>query len=287
MKNKSVLLYLVVLLTGAAPTAWSDRPWYQDYEEALDRLKRGDARGAILLLEKTLRTGPDPGPQRPTYGMHFMDFFPYLHLARAYLQMGQCDRAQEFLERSARLDRLPPDLQATELRPLRQQIQAQCIPPAKTPAPPAARPAESPPAEKEAPASQPSAPSPTQPKGPATEAPPVGPSVPPTRRPVPAAVLQTAWRAYLRGDYDGAYRVLQDARRQYELDDTAYFILGCSRAARYFREGGADGRLLDEARRYLRQARQLPPELQKRLALFISPKILALYGEHRRAGGGE
>lgn len=287
MKNKSVLLYLVVLLTGTASTAWSDRPWYQDYQEALDRLKKGDARGAIPLLEKTLQTGPDPGPQRPTYGMHFMDFFPYLHLARAYLLMGQCAQAQEMLERSARRDRLPPDLQATELRPLRQQIQAQCALPVKTPAPPAARPAESPLAEKEAPASQPSASSPTQPKSPATDAPPVGPSVPPIRRSVPAAVLQTAWRAYLRGDYDGADRVLREARQQYELDDTAYFILGCSRAARYFREGGTDGRLLEEARRYLRQARQLPPELQSRLALFISPKILALYRESRRAGGGE
>jgi len=280
MRQKPIRAGLVVLLTWIASTAWSDRPWYQDYEEALGRLKRGDARGAIPLLEKTLQTGPDPGPQRPTYGMHFMDFFPYLHLARAYLQTGQCARAQEMLERSARLDRLPPDLYEAEFRPLRQQIQAQCGPPAKASAPPPpTRPVETPPpTEGEAsPRSEASG----------TEAPAVVPSVPSGRRAVPAEVLQTAWRAYLRGDYDGASRVLQDARRQYELDDTAYFILGCSRAARYFREGGTDGRLLDEARRYLRRARRLPPELRRNLSLFISPKILALYGESQRGGGEE
>jgi tetratricopeptide (TPR) repeat protein len=269
MRERHILAGLVLGLTWTVLAAGADRPWYQDYEEALAKLKKGDASGAIPLLERALQTGPDPGPQRPTYGMHFMDFFPYLYLARAYWQMGQCDRAQEFLERSARMDRLPPGLYEAEFRPLHQQIQARCVPPARAPVEPSAPPTAPPPV-----------PAPTPSEVPGAEAPSVRPSV-------PTEVLQAAWRAYRRGDYDGAYRVLQEARRRYELDDTGYFILGCSRAARYFREGGTDGRLLEEARRYLRRVRRLPPELERSLSLFISPKILALYEGSRRLGSGE
>ncbi|MCS7312360.1 MAG: hypothetical protein NZ742_05555, partial [Acidobacteria bacterium] len=81
----------------------------------------------------------------------------------------------------------PPDLQTMELRPLRQQIQAQCAPLPKAPAPLPTRPVESsPPAEKEGPVSPP----PTRPEAPALETPVFGPSA---RRSAPAEVLWTAF----------------------------------------------------------------------------------------------
>jgi hypothetical protein len=75
-----------------------DAPWYFHYELGRDFYRHGDPQRALdaLIEAATLRTEPGHGAR--IYGMWFMDYLPYLEIARAHARLGNWDCAQNALE---------------------------------------------------------------------------------------------------------------------------------------------------------------------------------------------
>lgn len=247
-----VFVLVGVMTVGALSTADADQEWYYYYELGLQRLRDGNAQAAVENLLQAIEKGPEPGPRRRTYGTFFKDFYPYLHLAKAYLILKQCPEAVQAIAMSVQKERINPGNPLYgEFTSVREQARALCERPTGPIEPPPGK-ALPPPDSK-------------------TDVPPVGPS------PVPRAIVLQALEFYVNGRYDRAFQVLKDAEAQYKLDERAYFIMGCSLAARYYAEGEKTPALLQRARDLFRQARPLPERFQQRMAYFVSPKILALY----------
>ncbi|MDW7983651.1 MAG: hypothetical protein RMK16_03050 [Acidobacteriota bacterium] len=101
---------------------------------------------------------------------------------------------------------------------------------------------------------------------------------------MPVEVLRQAVRLYRQGAYRDAVRFLFESQQTYELDDSAYFLVGCSLAAQYFWEGQRDRRLLQEARRYFQRVQTLHPGLESVVPDLVSPKVRAVYEAARRPG---
>ncbi len=240
---------LGIVVFGPA-TADADQEWYYYYELGLQRLRDGNAQAAVENLLQAIEKGPEPGPRRRTYGTFFKDFYPYLHLAKAYLILRQCPEATQAIATSVQKERINPGHPLYgEFTSVREQARTLCE----------RSPIEPPPGKSLPP--------------PDTKTDVIAPGPPP----VPRAIVWQALELYVSGRYGMAFRVLKDAEAQYKLDPRAYFIMGCSLAARYYAEGEKTPALLQQARDLFRQARPLPEGFRRRMTYFVSPKILAVY----------
>jgi tetratricopeptide (TPR) repeat protein len=77
-----------------------DAPWYFHYELGRALLGQGDPQRALdALIEAASRRG-EPGHGARIYGMWFMDYLPYLEIARAHARLGNWDCAQNALDYS-------------------------------------------------------------------------------------------------------------------------------------------------------------------------------------------
>jgi len=246
--------FVLAGMVGGLSTAYAEQEWYYYYELGLQQLRDGNAQAAVENLLRAIEKGPEPGPRRRTYGTFFKDFYPYLYLAKAYLVLQRCPEAVQAIATSVQKERIDPGNPLYgEFTSVREQVRALCE------RPPGGGPTEPPPGK------------PLPPPHSKTDVPPPGPL------PVPRAVVLQALEFYANGRYDRAFQVLKDAEAQYKLDERAYFIMGCSLAARYYAEGEKTPALLQQARDLFRQARPLPERFQRRMTYLVSPKILALY----------
>jgi hypothetical protein len=83
-------------------TKGQEAPWYFHYELGRNLFRRGDPQRALdALIEAANRRG-EPGHGARIYGMWFMDYLPYLEIARAHARLGNWDCAQNALEFSRR-----------------------------------------------------------------------------------------------------------------------------------------------------------------------------------------
>ncbi len=264
--------FLGSLGMATVPVAVAQQSWDFHYQLGLQQLRNGDPQGAIESLTSALQKGPPPGPRRLTAGGRWVNFFPYLYLARAYLALKDCEQARRMIEASVQKHEVPTDHPDYTLQfvPTQRSIQAACGAPA-------------PPPKSEAEAPSPKEP-PPEPAPEALEATPPSPPAPAVRPAVPVEVLRQAVRLYRRGAYRDVVRLLVESQRTYELDDGAYFLLGCSLASQYFWEGQRDRRLLQAARAYFQRVRRLPPTLEPVVPDLVSPKVWAVY-EGARQGG--
>ena len=87
----------------------SDAPWYFHYELGLELTEQGDAERALEALIDAVDRRPDPQRKARLYGMWFMDYLPYLQIARAHAQLGNRECALDALRLSEELGEVLPD----------------------------------------------------------------------------------------------------------------------------------------------------------------------------------
>lgn len=96
----------LALLT-AAPGAVADE-WYDAYERGAKALEHRQGYKAVESFSRAIRLLAKPGENLITYGTNRMAaYYPYLHLAEAYLLVGNPEAAQEALRRSEAQGREP------------------------------------------------------------------------------------------------------------------------------------------------------------------------------------
>ncbi len=96
-----MVLFLVTIWVWTAPAS-ADR-WYEHYARAEAALAAEQWGDAIAELNQALERRADSGARVRTYGMHTVDYFPYLRLGIAYLGSGQPSAALRALETEERL----------------------------------------------------------------------------------------------------------------------------------------------------------------------------------------
>lgn len=90
-----------LVLVGVKP-AGADL-WYQHYQKAEEALQRQEWKAAVEELNQAIQRRGDSGARVRTYGMRTTDYFPYLGLGIAYVNLGQPDAALQAFETEERL----------------------------------------------------------------------------------------------------------------------------------------------------------------------------------------
>jgi len=86
-----------------------DAPWYFHYELGLELAERGDAQRALDALIDSVDRRPEPQRKARLYGMWFLDYLPYLQIARAHAHLGNRECAMDALRLSEQLGEVTPD----------------------------------------------------------------------------------------------------------------------------------------------------------------------------------
>jgi len=104
------ILALLLLATFASARAGRAQEWHESYREGLKALSQGQPQRAVSLLEQAAGKRPQPGRNVVTYGTNVEPrYYPYLHLAEAYLQLRDLPGALSALKRSEKWNAEPAD----------------------------------------------------------------------------------------------------------------------------------------------------------------------------------
>ncbi len=87
----------------------SDAPWYFHYELGLSLAEHGDSQRALDALIDSVDRRPEPQRKARLYGMWFLDYLPYLQIARAHAKLGNRECALDALRLSQDLGEVGPD----------------------------------------------------------------------------------------------------------------------------------------------------------------------------------
>ena len=91
----------LALVLAATSSAFADT-WFESYHKAENALREERWSEAVRLLNAALDERPESGVGVRTYGMRFVDYFPYLDLGIAYFHLGQLDAALSAFETEER-----------------------------------------------------------------------------------------------------------------------------------------------------------------------------------------
>lgn len=96
-----------------------EAPWYFHYELGLSLAEHGDPQRALDALIDSVDRRPEPQRKARLYGMWFLDYLPYLQIARAHAQLGNRECALDALRLSQELGEVVPgDRDVYELKSL-------------------------------------------------------------------------------------------------------------------------------------------------------------------------
>jgi hypothetical protein len=73
--------------------------WYENYDRAEKAMAAEDWARAVELLEEAIAQEGESGVDKRTYGLNFINYFPYLQLGIAHYNLGNYDAAVTALER--------------------------------------------------------------------------------------------------------------------------------------------------------------------------------------------
>lgn len=74
--------------------------WYVDYEKAMAAIQKQQWQMALNFLNAAIAAKAEEKANAKTYGLRFIDYFPYLYRGIAYYHLGNYDRAEEDLKKS-------------------------------------------------------------------------------------------------------------------------------------------------------------------------------------------
>lgn len=114
-------LALVLLLF---PTSLRAEPWYDAYHKGQEALEAEDWNEAVRHLNEALKENPKSSAHARTYGLRYIEYFPFLQLGVAYYHLGQPDAALQAFETEERQGEIAQSETATQtLQSFRDRIQ--------------------------------------------------------------------------------------------------------------------------------------------------------------------
>jgi tetratricopeptide (TPR) repeat protein len=95
------LLLTALMVLHASPALAA--LWYENYDRAEKAMAAEDWARAVELLEQAIAQEGESGVDKRTYGLNFINYFPYLQLGIAHYNLGNYDAAVTALEREEQL----------------------------------------------------------------------------------------------------------------------------------------------------------------------------------------
>ncbi len=285
MPRRTILAAVLALLAAGPAAAQKATPGQVAYVEGVRAFDAGDYATAAARMRTALAEDPAEAPSRFRYkAQNREDYFPHLWLGLSLERLGDREGALAALRESQNQG-------AVDARPALRRILsaalARLTPPTPSPAPTA--PPPSPVPVLPVPDAVPARKSPVPPTPAATPAfsrkEARGPVVPATPTLPPAAgspaAVRAGLRAFFRGDYEGAERLLSpEAGRS----PVARVFLAWSLGGRYLLAESRDEALLSRAR--AEYAAALLAGAPTQGEPWVSPAILALFGVRTDAPAG-
>ncbi len=109
-------------------TDFSQAPWYFHYELGLELARRGDPQRALSALVDATDRRPQPRYGTRIYGMWFLDYQPYIQIAKLHAQLGNWRCASDALKVSeARGELSPSDPRLSELQALKKELESRLV----------------------------------------------------------------------------------------------------------------------------------------------------------------
>lgn len=84
-----------LILAAVPPRLGAQTPWYVSYEKALSAQEQGDWKGSLPLLREAVAAKEAPKLKARTYGLRFVNYFPYFHIGEAYYHLKEKQKAVE------------------------------------------------------------------------------------------------------------------------------------------------------------------------------------------------
>src|SRR5262245_23807858 len=124
MKRLSSPLLPLLLLLVASP-AWAIQEWYDYYRDAEASMRRSRYDEALRSLQEAVRLRKESGLNVRTYGMTFVDYFPYYQQGLCHLRLGDENSAIRMFNIEESQGAIRGTRLYGELVRLREQAQAQ------------------------------------------------------------------------------------------------------------------------------------------------------------------
>ena len=90
------------LLCLLLPQSLRAEEWYVSYQQGLEAFRGKQWQKAIEQFNEAITDRPDPGASAKTYGLHFIDYFPYVYRGVSFYRAGNLKRALQDLQESER-----------------------------------------------------------------------------------------------------------------------------------------------------------------------------------------
>lgn len=104
--------------------AHGDLPWYANYELGLELERKGDYPRALSQFIDAVSRRPNPQRHARTYGMWLVDYYPYFHIARSHVRLGNWECARNAFDISQRIGEIPQGApEMAEMLSLRQETE--------------------------------------------------------------------------------------------------------------------------------------------------------------------
>ena len=97
MRQARLLILCAILFV---PCALLQSQWYEEYQNGKDALRKQQWQTAVSHLSKALEDQPDSKAGMRTYGMSFIDYFPYLYRGIAYYHLGDMASAKADIDKA-------------------------------------------------------------------------------------------------------------------------------------------------------------------------------------------
>ena len=97
--NRSAILCTLFIIFPAAASA----QWYDSYERGMDALKAQQWENVVRQMSEAITEKDEEKANAKTYGLRFIDYFPYVYRGMAYYELGQYQKALDDLQRSQQI----------------------------------------------------------------------------------------------------------------------------------------------------------------------------------------
>ena len=100
MKPQKVFWLIIIFIFAVSPQVHAEE-WYVNYEKGVDAVRNQLWQNAVNLLNDAIEERSDEKANAKTYGLRFIDYFPYLYRGIAYYHLGKTDLSRNDLQKSS------------------------------------------------------------------------------------------------------------------------------------------------------------------------------------------
>lgn len=270
--------YCLLLLLIAASFLYADQPWFYYYKLGIENFKNNQYDLAITAFNKAIELNAHSSTNARTYGMNFIEYYPYFYKASSLFHMQMYNEAKYTLDLELKQKEIQNSKSIyNQALLLKEKIDAELSKSRVN------RKEEIQPANQ---AIEPSVDNENAKKNDDSLHPPPDKQMAEKNHTIiddeikkEYIILRKSMANYFNGEYELAINQLSKLPEDMpaQMVHIKNFFLGCSYASIYYLQGEKNSELLLDAKSHFRKVEFLPPQFESRMSKLISPKIITLF----------